>query len=195
MNGSKLPNSAIARFKRRVAPQDERAGALLLGRRLGLAPAMAAGVEDERQPGVGVGQRRLDDDAAQEAVEHDDVERLERLGNVGEDRVELGELGVAQVLVGGGDGAARRRLRFRLAHRRLRARRSSIGEPRGDASAHFGQLGRQAMRELAEQLVVEGELAGPGVAVDAADQRVAGRVEVEAGPVEVARSAASGRRR
>src|SRR5580765_3157014 len=64
-------------------------------------------------------------------------------------------------------------------------RRSSIGEPRGDAAAHLGQLGRQAVRELAEQLVVEGELAGPGVAVDAADERVAGGVEIEPGPVEI----------
>ena len=104
--------------ERSMTAQDQRARTLLLGRRLGLAPAMAAGVEDERQPRVGVEQRRLDDDAAQEAVEHDDVERLERLGDAGEELVELGEFGVAQVLRAGRDRAARRRRRFRLAHRR-----------------------------------------------------------------------------
>ena len=105
-------------IERSVPAQDQRARALLLGRRLGLAPAMAAGVEDVGQPRVGIEQGRLDDDAAQKAVEHDDVERLERLGDGGEQLVELGELGVAQVLLAGGDRAARRRRRFRQAHRR-----------------------------------------------------------------------------
>src|SRR5436190_1847452 len=65
-------------------------------------------------------------------------------------------------------------------------RRSSIGEPGGDAPAHLGQLGRQAVLELAEQFVVQREFARPRVAVDAADERVTSRVEVEARPVEVA---------
>ena len=71
---------------------------------------MAARVEDIGQPALGVDQLGLDDDGSEEAVEHDDVERLERLGHLREQLVELGELGVAQVCAaapaGGRDGGA-----------------------------------------------------------------------------------------
>ena len=104
-------------IQRRMATQDEDARAHLLGRRLGLAPAMAAGIEHERQPVVDGDELGLDHDAAEEAVEHDRVERLERLGNPGQQFVELGELGVAQVLLRRGDGTARRRRGRGQAHR------------------------------------------------------------------------------
>ncbi len=109
-------------IERRVPAQDERARAPLLVRRLGLAPAMAAGVEDVGQPVLDFGEHRLDEDAAEEPVEHHRVEWLERLRNRGEQRVELGELGVPQVLLGSRDRAARRRRRLGRAHRGRRER-------------------------------------------------------------------------
>ena len=132
--------------ERRMATQDERAEAPLLGGRLGLAPAMPAGIEHVRQPGVGIEQDRLDDDAAEEPFEHDAVERLERLRDAGEQRVELGELGLAQVLVGRSHRAARRRRRFRQAHRAtLRARRVTRERTGGaDGRARPAQPARRA---------------------------------------------------
>jgi hypothetical protein len=91
------------------APEHEAFRAQALGGGLGFAPAVAALVEDVRQPFVGLDQARLDDDAAEEAVEHDDVERLERLRDVGKQLVELDELGFAEIVGGGGDRRPRRR--------------------------------------------------------------------------------------
>ena len=103
ISGSKPPNSASERF---IAAWRRRSARGRAAARAPARPRPSGGRRHRTRAAASARPRsaRLDDHAGEEAVEHDGVERLERLGNGGEQLVELGELGVAQVLAGGGAG-------------------------------------------------------------------------------------------
>ena len=64
-------------------------------------------------------------------------------------------------------------------------RAASARQPRRDLRAYPRQRFGQAVREQAEQLVVQGELAGPAGGIDVGHALEARAIEVEAGPVEI----------
>ena len=153
ISGSKPPNSAIERlsaaWRRRISSRARRCS----GARLGLAPAVAAGVEHEGQPFVGVDEPGLDDDAAQEAVEHHHVERLERLRHARRAARRARELGVAQVgrrprprRRDGGAGSRTGLDERRQACRRRRAARALRGNSAGRRWASLLEQLRRAAR-------------------------------------------------
>ena len=68
--------------QRRVAAQDQRLGTRAPGPVGIVGQRLALEVEHMRQPGLGFEQHRLHDHAAQVAVEHHGIERLEGLGRL-----------------------------------------------------------------------------------------------------------------
>ena len=87
-----------------VAAQDQRGGAR---RPFGIDVVwqrLAVEIEDMGHPQIAFQQHGLNQHAAQKAVEHHDINRLEGFWGCGQQVVELGKLGVGQVAVDMGGG-------------------------------------------------------------------------------------------